>query len=485
MWKTGRRCGLSEDGDVFFNGITNGAAWYHLAGGMQDWQYLHTNAFEITIEMGCIKFPSNNMLQKFWAEHQFALLSYLEMAHKGKTVITTSNGEYWRILPPGSHELTVEAVGLESETHSVTIGHDAQRHDFNLTSCEQKGEIRALISRGKGKTRMTVVGISTNASEVIRKLAHHLCSGDFKLDSNIRLLMAPQLNISEVVESIKKFNPVVVLAVSEGFVETVIFSPQQYQPQLFNKTMVDESLSKVLGIGAGCERPLRDSKVALAMDELKLRAAFELGISLGCDNSVDLSKKAATVGTMINMLGQTIKMDSVQEFSVIPSSNPSDHFTPDQMIMVTSASIPLLEEENCLIRITADPFFNLYRMGSGDPPYTLVVAIEKRTETLVYEMMSKWCESPSVEGVEKIISDSTVIFMPEIPSTQLACHDYDTIAPFQALLNEVLNTVPQIDYVVMFGTGGMKVRYINARANVSERLAKNISNTSHSNVDWD
>uniref|UniRef100_A0A158PAH9 Peptidase_M14 domain-containing protein n=1 Tax=Angiostrongylus cantonensis TaxID=6313 RepID=A0A158PAH9_ANGCA len=474
MWKTGRRCGLSVDGDVFFNGITNGAAWYHLAGGMQDWQYVHTNAFEITVEMGCFKFPTDDMLPKL----KLLLLIKCEfvvqllVSISGKTIITTSEGEYWRMLPPGIHELTVEAVGLESETHMVTVGHNAQRHDFKLAACQGEDETRAVILRGRGKTRMTVVGISSSAAKVIRKLAHHLCSGEFKLDTNIRLLMGPLLNSKEVIKSIQKFNPVVVLAVSEGFVETVTFSPQQYQPQLFNHTMVDESLSKILGFGAGCERPLRDSRVALAMSELKLRTAFELGISLGCDNSVDLSKKAATVGTMINMLRQTIRMDIVQEFSVIPSANPSDHFTPNQMLMVTSASIPLLEQENCLTRIAANAHLNLYRMGNGEPPYTLVMAIEKRTETLVFEMMSKWCGSPQFEGVTEIISESTVIFMPEIPSTQLACHDYDTIAPFQALLNEVLNAVPQIDYVVMFGSGGLKVRYINAKANISDRLAK-------------
>lgn len=35
MWKTGRRCGLSAEGDSFYHGITNGAGWYHLSGGMQ------------------------------------------------------------------------------------------------------------------------------------------------------------------------------------------------------------------------------------------------------------------------------------------------------------------------------------------------------------------------------------------------------------------------------------------------------------------
>lgn len=37
---------------------------YHLAGGMQDWQYRFTNSLEITIEMGCFKFPTNAMLPK-------------------------------------------------------------------------------------------------------------------------------------------------------------------------------------------------------------------------------------------------------------------------------------------------------------------------------------------------------------------------------------------------------------------------------------
>lgn len=72
----GRPC--HSDEEVFSDGITNGASWYSVSGGMQDWNYLHSNCFEITVEVACCKYPPAHELPQFWMENKNSLLSYME-----------------------------------------------------------------------------------------------------------------------------------------------------------------------------------------------------------------------------------------------------------------------------------------------------------------------------------------------------------------------------------------------------------------------
>jgi len=45
---------------------------------MQDYNYIHSDCFEITIEMGCCKFPPARELEGFWLDNQKSLLEYIE-----------------------------------------------------------------------------------------------------------------------------------------------------------------------------------------------------------------------------------------------------------------------------------------------------------------------------------------------------------------------------------------------------------------------
>lgn len=150
------RCGASFHRT---RGIINGALWYSFAGGMSDFNYLHTNCFEITVELGCDKFPSEVELYPEWKRNKESLLSFVESVHRGvkgvvkdldgngikgatitvrgirKDVTTAEDGDYWRLLNPGTHILTATAKGYSRVTKRVHIPHSmnkAGRVDFVL-----------------------------------------------------------------------------------------------------------------------------------------------------------------------------------------------------------------------------------------------------------------------------------------------------------------------------------------------------------------
>ena len=134
-------------GDIngFKNGITNGAAWYSVDGGMQDYNYLHTNCFEITVEQGCFKFPYDSHLEGIWNENKRSLIEFMKQVHRGirgfvldsqaepisgaevkmvgiqHTVKSVGDGDYWRIIAPGTYTLQVSASGYQTYSTEVTV----------------------------------------------------------------------------------------------------------------------------------------------------------------------------------------------------------------------------------------------------------------------------------------------------------------------------------------------------------------------------
>lgn len=135
------------DTETFRNGITNGAQWYTLSGGMQDWNYVNTNDFEITLEIGCYKYPPHERLAEFWDDNREALLAYIERVHSGikgfvldkasgvpiegngtisvdevrHAVVTGPSGDFFRLLVPGTYTLTASHDGYQSESRKVYV----------------------------------------------------------------------------------------------------------------------------------------------------------------------------------------------------------------------------------------------------------------------------------------------------------------------------------------------------------------------------
>lgn len=122
--------------ETFANGITNGAYWYDLSGGMQDFNYVFSNCFEITLELSCCKYPSKNELPSEWHKNKKSLIEYMKLTHMGlkglvkdingypindaeiyvqgveeKPIRTTERGEFWRLLTPGTYNVRVIAFG--------------------------------------------------------------------------------------------------------------------------------------------------------------------------------------------------------------------------------------------------------------------------------------------------------------------------------------------------------------------------------------
>ena len=141
--KTGHPC--TGSWEQFPDGITNGAHWYSLTGGMQDWNYLHTNDFEITLELGCTKYPQHENLPTYWEENKESLLKFLESVHIGfkgfvtdtdgkpianatitiegnpHEVMSAEHGDYWRLLAPGNYRVIVRAPGKSPSKQVVEV----------------------------------------------------------------------------------------------------------------------------------------------------------------------------------------------------------------------------------------------------------------------------------------------------------------------------------------------------------------------------
>lgn len=185
-------------------GITNGAAWYSVSGGMQDFNYLGSNNFEITLELGCNKYPPPSDLQREWENNKDALISFMWQTHIGvrgnvhsavdgspiegatitvvnitnghellipHDIITTNTGEYWRLLTPGKYRISASKPGFQTMNHEVTVINppraEAAVLNFNLAPVMNHPNENTVSSNSNVRPD----GVDNNLSEMSRILS--------------------------------------------------------------------------------------------------------------------------------------------------------------------------------------------------------------------------------------------------------------------------------------------------------------------------
>ncbi|XP_068232085.1 carboxypeptidase D-like [Palaemon carinicauda] len=128
------------EGDNFRSGVTNGAEWYDVKGGMQDFNYVYGSCSEVTFELSCCKYPRASRLVEEWINNRESMIAFMEQTHIGVkglvtdadtgaglpgifvsvdeinyNVTTSNRGEYWRLLMPGEYTLVAKGFGEKWE----------------------------------------------------------------------------------------------------------------------------------------------------------------------------------------------------------------------------------------------------------------------------------------------------------------------------------------------------------------------------------
>ncbi|XP_075767180.1 adipocyte enhancer-binding protein 1 isoform X2 [Pelodiscus sinensis] len=156
-------------------GIVSGAKWHPRVGSLNDFSYLHTNCLELSVYLGCDKFPHASELQQEWENNKESLLTFMEQVHRGikgvvtdqqgdpianativvgginHNVKTASGGDYWRILNPGEYRVVARAEGYNPSAKTCNV-----LYDIGATQCN------FILSRSNWKRIREIMAMNGN-----------------------------------------------------------------------------------------------------------------------------------------------------------------------------------------------------------------------------------------------------------------------------------------------------------------------------------
>ncbi|KAL5211596.1 hypothetical protein ABZP36_022443 [Zizania latifolia] len=161
----------------FKGGITNGAFWYPIYGGMQDWNYIHGGCFELTLEISDAKWPKAAELPVIWEHNRMSMLnlaaSLVKTGVHGRIYASDTGhpipgllmikgidseirasrtyGDYHRMLAPGeSYEVIASMEGFRPKATRIVLEEEAVSLDFILDLDGGNGQVKMLRNDNYG-----------------------------------------------------------------------------------------------------------------------------------------------------------------------------------------------------------------------------------------------------------------------------------------------------------------------------------------------
>eukprot|EP00798_Chlamydomonas_sp_ICE-L_P017408 gene17408-23708_t len=180
-----------KNNEGFEGGITNGAQWYPVYGGMQvgaprvpevqDWNYFAAGCMDITLELNDRKWPDMKRLTEMWHENEAALVhsfgkrspiqARIEVEGINHTVSSNEGGFYFRPLVPGSYKVKVYALEYTTALLMVEVpkGTDGVVLDVALKPIVGTPAAKADILTPVVKPAAKIKEIKTKEREGVRE----------------------------------------------------------------------------------------------------------------------------------------------------------------------------------------------------------------------------------------------------------------------------------------------------------------------------
>lgn len=145
----------------FAQGITNGADWYVVRGGMQDWSSFFHNDLQITLEVSHTKYPNYSEIPGFYKSNRDSMVTYMKQVHRGAGIkfkrpnvsgvvavkqltpvskalgsFAFSDSEFYKVMPEGEYSFTVTEKNKRTREVTVMIEKDKIYNNGNFLVLE-------------------------------------------------------------------------------------------------------------------------------------------------------------------------------------------------------------------------------------------------------------------------------------------------------------------------------------------------------------